>query len=189
MRFAVFVVVLLLAACATEPKPQINNYQTKGNLQALSPIRCIELAEVTNQNTPADIFPGVQDCMNKKDYSRAAKLFALAGSYGRFDRMRVTDQSAHQAVTALQINHLGSFSKEENDGLLNSITAIANNPDAFKSMCAQIKKIGPPAYYPSYMVQHGMGAFIGGGSTKPIKEDLNTSEAWNKAVNGFLRCA
>jgi hypothetical protein len=38
------------------------------------------------------------------------------------------------------------------------------------------------------MVQHGMGAFVGGGSEKPVNEDINTAGVWSKAVNGFLHC-
>lgn len=188
MKFFAFTAVLLLAACATEKKSQVTNYESPGNLKSLSPIQCADLVDVTNQNTPADIYPAVQDCMNKKDYTRAAKLFALAGTLGRYDQMRVTDQSAHQAVTVLRMNHLGSFSKAENDALLSSITAISKDAEAFKSMCSQIASLGPPSYYPAYMVQHGMGAFLGGDSGKSINQDFNPSEAWGKAINGFLRC-
>lgn len=188
MRLLAFTIIVLLTGCATEQRPQITNYQSKGNLQTLSPIRCVDLTAITNKKTPADIFPGVQDCMNKKDYPRAAKLYALADLYGRVDQLRVTDQSAHQAVAVLRINHLGSFSKDEANSLQNSIMSTAQNTDALKAMCSEIRRLGPPDYYPAYMAQHGMGAFLGGGTSGPVRADFNMAEAWEKSLNGFLHC-
>ncbi len=36
----------------------------------------------------------------------------------------------------------------------------AGSPE-FARKCAFVKKLGPPRYEPVYMIQHGMGAFLG----------------------------
>lgn len=184
----------LLAGCAAgqEPAaaqgPRITNYEAPGNLQAQAPVGCVELSEVSNRNTPADLFPGVQACMEKGEFRKAAKLFALAGAYGRLDQQRVADRSAHQAVTVLKMKHLGGFPKDDAKALTQGIMAIADDPKALGAMCTEIRALGPPAYYPAYMVQHGMGAFLGHGASGPIRADFRMDDAWEKALDGYLHC-
>jgi hypothetical protein len=125
--------------------------------------------------------------MEKKDYPRAARLYALASLYGRVDQLRVSDESAHQAVTVVRLNNLASFPQDEMDAMLSSIMSIANNADALKAMCGEIRSIGPPAYYPAYMTQHGMRAVLGGSST-PIRPNFDMNEAWSRSLNDFLHC-
>ncbi len=184
----------LLAGCAAEHEPaaaqgpRITNYEAPGNLQAQAPLGCVELSEVSNHNTPADLFPGVQACMEKREFRKAAKLFALAGVYGRVDQLRVADRSAHQAVTVLKMKHLGGFPKDDAKALTQGIMSIANDPKALGVMCADIRTLGPPDYYPAYMVQHGMGAFLGHGDAGPIRADFRMDAAWEKALDGYLHC-
>jgi hypothetical protein len=86
------------------------------------------------------------------------------------------------------MNHVGSFSKNETNALQSSIMSIINSPDALRAMCAEIKTVGPPNYYPAYMVQHGINAFTGGSPSGSVKADFNVQEAWEKALVVFLNC-
>src|SRR5690349_21994397 len=106
--FAFCALMLLASACATTPqepsRPKVTNYEAKGNLQSFAPLGCVGIADLSNRNTPADITPAVRKCIDAGDYVRAADMFAVAGVYGRFDMLRVSDTTAHQALIVLQMN-------------------------------------------------------------------------------------
>ncbi len=187
----VIVVALVAVGCAPQQSakttPQITNYEAKGNLQATQPIACVGLAELTNRHTPADIFPGVRQCIDSGEYGKAADLFAVAGVYGRFDMLRVADRTAHQAITVLQMNTLGSLKQARVDAFQESIKGRfeARSSDLVR-ICDHVKSSGAPAYQPVYMLQHGMSAFTGVGGG--IKSDFNRAEAWAASLDGDLHC-
>lgn len=189
--FKALPVVLLTAACAaqqpTNAAPQVTNYESESNLKATKPVACIGLDELTNQNTPADIFPGVRKCIDAGEYEKAANLFAVAGVYGRFDTLRIVDKTAHQAIKALQLEYLSSIDKARAEEFQEAIRGRldADSSDLVR-ICDDIKKIGAPEYEPVYMLQHGISAFTGTGGG--IKTDFNVAEAWAASLEDYLHC-
>jgi hypothetical protein len=192
MRTSTALAVALLAAACVVQQPakttaQITNYEAKGNLQAIQPIGCVSLAELTNRHTPADIFPGVRKCIDDGGYGKAFDLLALAGVYGRFDMLRVADPSAHQAIIVLQMNNIGSLKQARVDAFMESMKGRfdAGSTDLVR-ICDHVKRIGAPAYHPAYMLQHGISAFTGRGGGLNI--DFNPAEAWAASLDGYLHC-
>ena len=57
----------------------------------------------------------------------------------------------------------------------------------FSRLCAMMKTLGAPNYYPKYMILHGMNAFLGieGDGLKP---DFNIDVEWNKVLKTDLDC-
>lgn len=192
MKTVTVLAVALLAAggAAQEPNervPQITNYEAKGNLQATQPIDCIGLADLTNRHTPADILPGVRKCIDAAEYEKAVDLFAVVGVYGRFDMLRVADNTAHQAITVLRINNLGSLDQTRVDAFQDSVKGRLDEESAnLLRLCDHVKSIGAPAYHPTYMLQHGISAFTGAGGG--IKSDFNAAEAWAASLDSYLHC-
>ena len=189
MRLGISVVALIAAWCLTlQQKGEIHNYETSGNLQSAAAVGCVSLTELTNMQTPADIYPGVLACITSGKYEKAVPLYALAGSYGRFDQLRVTDPTARQAVKVLQMNNFGSLSSERKEDFKKAVHAALEVESAsLKKLCSEVERIGPPKYFPTYMVQHGMGAFEGQ-SGNGVKADFNPAEGWREALTGYLHC-
>jgi hypothetical protein len=189
MKTLLTTLLLLLstAASAAEPKPRITNIEAPGNLTATQPVGCVPLATLTNRHTPADLFPGVRACIEAGDHKGASELYALAGVYGRFDTLRVADQSAHQAVTVLRMGHLAPVDPD----LMQSFRAEVpkyfdrGSPELAR-ICVQLRELGEPAYRPDYMLRHGMGAFTGRGGG--IRADFDPEAAWRQALEGYLHC-
>lgn len=188
MKYFLLSIALLLITSAEAAEPTITNYQSPGNLQAANPIHCSSLNELSNKLTPADIFPGMKECIEAHDYTRAVMLDALANLYGRVDQLRVEDETAHQAIRVLQINYLGSLPKEEATATMQALKSVADDPKKLGAMCSDIKKIGPPDYYPAYMIQHGMNAVLGAKSGEGVRPNFDMNAAWGKVLDSFLHC-
>src|SRR6266511_4934720 len=93
--------VVCLTSCKSV-RPTINSlvtdYATPENLESShSTVGCENISSVDNTHTPPDIYKSMVKCAEKGDYAAAIYLFALAGTYTYYDRLRVVDTTAHQA--------------------------------------------------------------------------------------------
>jgi hypothetical protein len=180
-----------LSALAQQPgvivtqQGKITNFETKDNLKSFHHLDCVDIAALTTDDTPADIYPAVRTCIDHGDFQRAARLLAIAGTYGRFDTLRVLDVSAHQAVQVLGMTNLRDLSQDAKEQFQAAFKAVAGS-DQLADLCGQVRKLGPPTYYPTYMMQHGMSAFTGKGGG--LKQDFNAAEAWDSSVSTYLHC-
>jgi len=162
--------------------------EAKGNLESPKPCGCIELSEVTNENNPADILTGMGKCIEIKQYEKAARLFAIAGVYGKYDSYRIKDKSAHQALLVLQQNILLNLDENAQTNLINCIKKeLKSGSKELNVICQTIQKVGIPNYYPKYMIQHGIQAFTENGGNGLITE-FNSAESWNLALKSYLHC-
>ncbi|BEV08937.1 hypothetical protein [Methylophilus sp. DW102] len=140
-------------------------------------------------NLPQLIFhKAVAVCAKQNKNKDAAILFALAGVYGRFDTLRVSDKSAHQAVTVLKMQMFSSLTPEQQNAFREEATKTLSNPNEIASKCKAIKHVGPPRYSPIYMIQHGMAAFTGGKSGNGLVKDFDPQAAWQQSLDGYLHC-
>jgi hypothetical protein len=165
---------------------KIINIESEGNIQSNNPIACIYLKELTNKNTPADIFKGISKCIKQNDFVKGSELYVAAIAYGRFDVKRVEDKTAHQAISVLGLTHLSYFGEEKKEKFQNALNATLNKKT---TLCNALKKIGKPNYYPAYMIQHGMGAFLNNNKSKDgLLKNFNSDKAWEKVLNNYIKC-
>jgi hypothetical protein len=183
-----FIITLLIFGINQIKAQEIKQIEADGNLESPNPLACVSLSEVTNQNNPADILNGMKKCIELKEYEKAAKLFAIAGVYGKYDTFRVKDKSAHQGFLVLQLDVFESISESEKNSLMNhlkkELKAGSNN---LNETCQAIQKVGVPNYYPKYMIQHGIQAFLekdGNG----LVEKFDSITSWNQALKEYLHC-
>jgi hypothetical protein len=179
-------VACFVAACAG-PEP-VKNQGAKGNVQSLNDIGCTDVAHLRNIYTPADLYRAIPACVKRNDYDSAVFISALAGVYARYDQMRVADESAHQAETVLRMTYLDNLPPDQQKKLAEVLRARTNSPMKLTAMCDQIRGIGPPHYFPAYMVQHGMGAFAGNTRGDGLVAGFDGARAWNEALTTLLRC-
>jgi hypothetical protein len=172
----------------SKASPLITNYEAPGNLESTHALSCASADEVSSEDTPADLYPAVGKCLAKGRYDQAAFLYALAGVYAYYDTLRVADETAHDAAAVFQHRLIEQVPEAKRKRFIAEVTTAINDPKKLSKLCGQIKKIGPPAYYPRYMVQHGMQAFTGEKNPKGLVPDFDAKGAWTKALSTFLHC-
>jgi len=169
---------------------EFRNFETPGNLESTHNLGCVDSDRLNSQNTPADLFKALKKCLDEKKYHSGAFLFAMGGVYGRFDSLRVADKTAHQGVTVLRIQALSAF--EQDPDLKSQFTSelknTLGNPDNLKQVCQEIQRIGPPAYFPRYLIQHGMDAFNPNPNTDGLVTNFDAAAAWKKSLDTYLHC-
>ncbi len=186
MRFAGFAILALLVGSGTT-NAQVTSYESEGNLKLSHELSCITMAEVKNDYTPPDLIRARGLCYKEGRLDDAAQLFFTAGAYARFDMLRVTDKTAHQAWQVLLMNNA------PDDATRAKIEPVFRKylaPDAPEhiALCKALKKLGPPSYDPTYMIQHGMGAFMGGGAKGKIAADFDAKQSWKLVLDKYLHC-
>ena len=177
---------------------QIINYETEGNLESTYDIGCADSESLTNKYTPADLYRGMVKCFEKDDYGRGVILYALAGVYGRFDTFRVADATAHQATRVLQQDLFGPIEQSKKAKFGEQLQAALGSSEQLKRVCEQVRKIGAPAYFPRYMLQHGMGTVLGDSPERKevmgdhpkdgIVEGFDAESAWERSLDEYLHC-
>lgn len=177
--------VLVLAACNSTPKSNITDYSAKGNLESPKPSGCVSINQLSNQQNPVDIFTGLSACMVNEKYSQAAELYFAGMSYGFFDTKRVSDKTAHQAISVLRMNVFGSQPEEAMDKLQIALDKIFSDNTA---ICQSLNDLGSPSYKPTYMIQHGMGAFTGQSTKDGLVENFNSGSAWENSLATIAKC-
>lgn len=176
---------LLLSACNSTPKSNVTNYEAAGNLESPKPAGCVSVGELSNKQNPVDIFTGLNACLINNNYSNAAELYFAGMSYGFFDTKRVSDKTAHQAISVLRMNLFGAQPQEVLDKLQVGLTNINSDNTA---ICKSLTKLGSPAYKPTYMIQHGMGAFTGQSTKDGLVENFDSGAAWKDALSTIAKC-
>jgi hypothetical protein len=183
--------VIAVSGCGGNPQKsgaQITNIEAKGNLQSLKTVGCVGVSELTNQHTPADIYPGVRKCIDAGEFERAGQLFFVAGVFGRFDTLRVADQTAHQAISVLRTNNLGNIDEERQKAFQESLKdRYGPGSPELAGLCGELRRMGPPAYHPTYMLQHGMRAFTGAGGG--LTQDFDPNKAWASVLDSYMHCS
>jgi SepF-like predicted cell division protein (DUF552 family) len=196
MKTAFFV---LIAACSlscvvtaiatdSDAQSRIKIYESPGNLESRYDIGCIGAHEVENKYTPTDLYKAVSKCANSGMYEEGTFLFAVAGVYGRFDALRVEDKSAHQAVVVASTETLSRLDKDKQTAFMKSLKATLDNPEGLAAVCKEIVRIGPPNYFPRYMIQHGIGSLLKEGAGDGLSKDFNAKAAWEQSLNDYLHC-
>lgn len=169
----------------------VTRVTTAGNLQSTFDLDCIELPEVQNVYTPADLYKAAALCFASSQGDRAVKLFWLAAAYGIYDVMRVADQTAHQGLSMLQMNHFGEFPEADRKTISDALGAFRKDPAQWKAFCASVRTLGAPAYHPSYMIQHGLAAMRpwAAEGVNGLVKDFDPVGAWQTLLDQELGCS
>ncbi len=183
-----FIFTLLIFGINQINAQEIKTIEADGNLESPNPLACVALSAVRNENNPADILNGMKKCIELKEYEKAAKLFAIAGVYGKYDTYRVKDKTAQQGFLVLQLNIFESMSEAEKNSLMESLKKeLKEGSNSLNEICQAIQKVGAPKYYPKYMIQHGIQAFLEK-SDNGLVEKFDSEASWNKALKEYLHC-
>ena len=175
-----------LAFAPVLAEPQITFLETPGNLTAFNPLGCVAATSVQNGSTAADIATGARACADAGNYDEAAELVMVASAYAFFDTLRVTDKSAHIALTALFVDRFGGLAEAQEKEIFTAIEVLTDNGDRHHKLCTVLRRVGPPNYRPTYMIAHGLQPFLND-SDEPAVRKIDTSEGWEKALS-YVNC-
>lgn len=148
---------------------------------------CIASSAIDSSMTPVELYASMEACARAARPADAMFLFAIAGAYGRFDTFRVADRSAHGAVTIVRQAHVDAVPPDQWQPVQQNQLSTSGDPAALARMCGEIRRIGRPMYYPTYMIQHGMRMFTGN-SEPPLVSPFDPSAAWSRALDEYLHC-
>lgn len=167
------------------PGATVLNVESNGNLSASNALKCTTLDKVSPDYTPADMYPAFADCVDKGRYQDATQLFMLAGADSSFDVLRVSDITAHDAKTVLVMKSMATIDPTKKAAWAESMKTYLAGAGHTEG-CATIRRLGPPSYYPSYMIQHGMAALTGGNQA-PLVTPFDASAAWQSVLTTYLQ--
>lgn len=188
IKYSALTVFINGCGTSTNQSANIENYEAKGNLTSQQNIGCIAPSELNSQLTPPDLYNGMVQCIKDQQYANGVYLFALAGTYSMYDTKRVSDSTAHQAHSVLAMNARNSVKESDYNKFLQAVKETFTRTEGLAMVCDRVKEIGVPNYHPTYMIQHGMGAFVGPKSSNGLVSEFDSEKAWTAALNGYLHC-
>lgn len=166
---------------------QIRNYNAPGNLEATIQLSCISIDKAKTSYNPVDLYLAARKCIGQNKLDDAVELFFLANVFGRYDMQRVADRTAHQAILVARMQVFGNLPKESTANFETKAKAYVEDAAQISASCAILRKMGPPTYYPRYMIQHGMSAFIGG-KGDGLVPDFVPDKAWATVLDSYMHC-
>jgi hypothetical protein len=153
---------------------------------------CVRLDQISGSPTPMELYGALNDCLENHRDADAVALFALAGMDSAFDSLRVTDKTAGQARQILIMDLLQRMPPETHARFESTMKAEAADAARHAVLCDQINKIGPASYFPSYMVNHGLGVMQSALSNQapptPLEANFNAQASWALLLTNYLNC-
>jgi hypothetical protein len=168
--------------------PPFARVRIEGSLSPSTELDCIPGSDVSPAHTPPDLYAASLKCMASGDFNRAVRLTTIAELFGRFDASRVSDPTARGGPQVLLSRTLAAISQSQLQSLRTALKEALADPKVNESLCVDLTRIGPPAYYPRYLVLHGLAAYTGQTSpdTSVIKE-FDAAKTWT-ILKASARC-
>lgn len=149
---------------------------------------CLANSQLTNSLSPVEIWASIRQCIADDRYEEAIFQYAMAGSFARFDALRVADESAREAARVLPMVALDSVPEAQRANFRRSVQTTLGDNGRRKQVCADVLRLGPPRYVPVYMVQHGLAAMSAEPARREYVDGFDATRAWPEAVKGYLQC-
>lgn len=157
-------------------------------------VSCAPLGADTSRQTPIDLYRLVAACAIAARYDIAVDAFATAGTYGKFDMARVSDESSYGILGAMKNLALDVIPPPNRAQFQRAAGQAFNDKTEHESICERMRKTGPPSYRPDYMLNHGLGAVLeASGASSPaatgaLRTNFAQEEAWKQALAGYFSC-
>lgn len=68
-----------------------------GSAQTAS-VACLDKTKLSNKLNPGYLWKSIASCISAERYDEGMLMYAMAGAFGAFDKLRVADVSAHEAA-------------------------------------------------------------------------------------------
>ena len=148
---------------------------------------CLTKDQIINKYTPAVLFSSLAQCVRDKKYATAAILNYVAGAYGYFDAHRVADQSAGQVMRVLKMQAVSSIDMNLNEEFGEILRNYRSSGKVNSEICPYLKELGKPEYFPKYMVEYGLNAFINEDDSKVLLS-VDQDKLWEDTLREYIKC-
>lgn len=180
-------------------------------VRPVADVACVPVAQLSNKYTPADLYAATAKCASQDKMKESAGLLVTAMAYLDFDTKRVADKNAHSVENTLKMSVVLQTPQDKRAGIDGEIKKILTSAEGRAALCADLKKLGAPAYVPTYMTEHGkqlasekgkkaasqsavVAAAAAGTASDSVADvaasakpfDANT--AWGETLTKFLGC-
>ena len=178
---------LVLLATTLCAKAQVTSYENPDSLRAENPLECVSATEVAASSSAADVAAGAEDCTENGRFDEAAALLLVSSAFVDFDTRRVADESAHSARHALFASTFSNQSERDMQSLFGALDSFDPNSPEHQRICEHLRDVGPPIYFPKYMIAHGLQAATDP-EAPPLIEPFDSARAWEDSLTGFIGC-
>lgn len=137
----------------------ITEYKFAGSLQPNVELGCVAIGEVTNQFNPPSLVYAAKKCIQQEQYAKAWALLTTGYGFAYYDLKRLADRSTQGARAVLTMNAFADLTDAQREKAAEVSKEIQKDPEQVRAYCAELTRIGPPAYEPSWAILHGIGAF------------------------------
>lgn len=151
-------------------------------------LACVGSEGLSDQDTPMSLDVALAKCLVTAQYDRAVLISLLLDAYSEFDSLRVSDITAHGVNSEVLPTFLMLVPQHNVDKFLTIKKEAAGDSARLKTICGDMRKIGPPAYYPRYMIAHGMAMFNGFDTPHGLVPGFDASRAWETALSDAAHC-
>jgi len=139
-----------------------------------------------------ELYSSVNDCVQNNRDADAVGLFMLAGMDSSFDSLRVADETAGEARSILIMALFGGMADDVHARFEAAIKSLMGDSSRHAMLCEEAGKIGPPRYFPAYMVNHGLGvmqsALANQAPPTPLKPKFDAAATWKELLTSYLEC-
>lgn len=182
--------VAVQGSTAVSPMVPINGsdspYAAAGSVNKSA--ECLDKKRLTNKLDPVTLWRSSASCVSAGRYEEGIFIYGMAGAFTVFDAQRVADESAHAAGSAIAMLAFQSLPTDKEAEFKTRVKETFGNESKLSGYCKEIEKMGPPDYYPSYMIEYGLGAISAAHGGQPLVVPFDSRSAWPKAVKQYLRC-
>ena len=152
---------------------------------------CKKKEDLNEDDTIFDLLSSLYICGEEKKLKEMAEMYYLSSLYGSFDKARVNDISAHQASYIL-IHNTMAILNQKNENIISDMDKIYGIKEKIQ-LCEEVKALVKPNYYPSYMINHGMGVMIESlealsdsnqnEKLESFNKSKDTRDEWERTIN------
>lgn len=182
-----FAACFVASAQDSAVSPRVTRYEAPGNLQPTHTLECIDPDKILNTYTPADLYPAVASCIVQSRTDDAIYLYVVAGAYGQYDTLRVADKSAHDAPMLLRMHAFNPIGIERMQQFNSQVLPFLQDDAKHLDLCYKLLHLGPPRYFPRYMTQHGMSAFMKSDAPDQV-QDIDPVTNWLQIMKDYVHC-
>ena len=107
--------------------------------------------------------------------------------YGRYDMLRVTDETAKAAIDYLEMRLM---QQDLDKDQVKKFAEVVNADFDINAMCTQVRQIGAPDYHPAYMIEHGIEAMMEKSSDHDgLVPNYSRETNWKEIINQYMKCS
>lgn len=169
--------------------PQFTKARITGSLEPTLDLGCIGGNQVLSTHTPPDLFLAAYKCIMSDEFERAARLMTIAEAFGVFDVARLTDPTTRDGPKVLAQRVISQVPKDKMNSLAQSVRKAVSNSSINDDLCNDLRRSGPPTYYPKYLVLHGLAAYSGQVTPEnSLKAPFDAAEYWESYLRKAVGC-